>query len=76
MEVSSDRPGSGPGEGDLLHAAIFTNLTLDHLDYHKTMEAYCAAKAKLFAKAVNWRSSMAMIRFPRSLKRALCNFRH
>ncbi len=28
--------------------AIFTNLTQDHLDYHKTMEAYAAAKAKLF----------------------------
>lgn len=29
-------------------AAIFTNLTLDHLDYHHTMEAYAAAKNKLF----------------------------
>lgn len=28
--------------------AIFTNLTGDHLDYHKTMDAYAAAKAKLF----------------------------
>jgi UDP-N-acetylmuramoyl-L-alanyl-D-glutamate--2,6-diaminopimelate ligase len=28
-------------------AAIFTNLTRDHLDYHKTMEAYLAAKARL-----------------------------
>jgi UDP-N-acetylmuramoyl-L-alanyl-D-glutamate--2,6-diaminopimelate ligase len=28
---------------------IFTNLTQDHLDYHGTMEAYAAAKAKLFA---------------------------
>ena len=30
------------------HAAVFTNLTQDHLDYHKTMEDYCNAKAKLF----------------------------
>lgn len=29
-------------------AAIFTNLTQDHLDYHKTMENYLEAKAKLF----------------------------
>ena len=29
--------------------AIMTNLTQDHLDYHGTMEAYAAAKAKLFA---------------------------
>lgn len=28
--------------------AIFTNLTGDHLDYHKTMEAYAGAKARLF----------------------------
>ena len=28
--------------------AAFTNLTGDHLDYHKTMENYAAAKAKLF----------------------------
>lgn len=28
-------------------AAIFTNLTRDHLDYHRTMEAYLAAKAQL-----------------------------
>ncbi len=28
-------------------AAVFTNLTRDHLDYHKTMDAYLAAKAKL-----------------------------
>lgn len=28
--------------------AIFTNLTQDHLDYHKTMERYFAAKARLF----------------------------
>ncbi|MBQ9030850.1 MAG: UDP-N-acetylmuramoyl-L-alanyl-D-glutamate--2,6-diaminopimelate ligase [Parasporobacterium sp.] len=28
--------------------AVFTNLTEDHLDYHKTMENYAAAKAKLF----------------------------
>ena len=31
--------------------AIFTNLTQDHLDYHKTMENYKAAKGMLFARA-------------------------
>lgn len=31
------------------HVAVFTNLTRDHLDYHRTMEAYGRAKAKLFA---------------------------
>src|SRR5262249_7110577 len=28
--------------------AVFTNLTRDHLDYHRTMESYFAAKEKLF----------------------------
>lgn len=28
--------------------AVFTNLTLEHLDYHGTMEKYCAAKSRLF----------------------------
>lgn len=27
---------------------VFTNLTQDHLDFHKTMESYCDAKAILF----------------------------
>ena len=30
------------------HTGAFTNLTRDHLDYHKTMTAYGEAKAKLF----------------------------
>jgi UDP-N-acetylmuramoyl-L-alanyl-D-glutamate--2,6-diaminopimelate ligase len=34
-----------------IEAAVMTNLTQDHLDYHKTMENYAAAKAKLFSIA-------------------------
>lgn len=33
--------------------AVMTNLTQDHLDYHKTMESYAAAKARLFGLYVN-----------------------
>jgi UDP-N-acetylmuramoyl-L-alanyl-D-glutamate--2,6-diaminopimelate ligase len=38
---------------DSIHfaAAIFTNLTQDHLDFHPTMEAYFAAKRKLFTES-------------------------
>lgn len=35
-------------DGVPIEAAIMTNLTQDHLDYHKTMEQYAAAKARLF----------------------------
>ena len=50
MEVSShaltlDRVG-----GVHFDVAAFTNLTEDHLDFHKTMEAYRDAKAELFAR--------------------------
>lgn len=34
-----------------IEVAVFTNLTHDHLDYHKTMRNYRAAKGKLFKKA-------------------------
>jgi UDP-N-acetylmuramoyl-L-alanyl-D-glutamate--2,6-diaminopimelate ligase len=37
-------------DGVELTAAVFTNLTRDHLDYHKTFEAYLAAKLRLFAE--------------------------
>ncbi len=48
MEVSSHALELDKVEGIAFDTAIFTNLTQDHLDFHKTMEAYCDAKAKLF----------------------------
>ncbi|MDP3786283.1 MAG: UDP-N-acetylmuramoyl-L-alanyl-D-glutamate--2,6-diaminopimelate ligase [Candidatus Omnitrophota bacterium] len=48
MEVSSHSLDQRRVEGIGFAAAIFTNLTGDHLDYHKTMEGYFEAKAKLF----------------------------
>ena len=41
-------------EGVPIEMAIMTNLTQDHLDYHKTMENYAAAKAKLFEMNPNF----------------------
>lgn len=49
METSSHALAQHRVEGVKFKQAIFTNLTQDHLDYHKTMEDYAAAKAKLFA---------------------------
>ena len=48
MEVSSHALDQQRAYGLAFEAAIFTNLTQDHLDYHGTMENYFAAKAKLF----------------------------
>ncbi len=50
MEVSSHAITQGRVNGINFDAGIFTNLTQDHLDYHKTMEDYYAAKAMLFDK--------------------------
>jgi UDP-N-acetylmuramoyl-L-alanyl-D-glutamate--2,6-diaminopimelate ligase len=47
MEVSSHSLDQGRVDGLVFQAAIFTNLTRDHLDYHKTLEQYFRAKAKL-----------------------------
>jgi UDP-N-acetylmuramoyl-L-alanyl-D-glutamate--2,6-diaminopimelate ligase len=48
MEVSSHALEQGRVWGIPYDVAIFTNLTQDHLDFHGTMEAYFAAKRKLF----------------------------
>ena len=50
MEVSSHALDQERVAGCRFEAGIFTNLTQDHLDYHKTMEQYAAAKAKLFSR--------------------------
>ncbi len=47
MEVSSHALDQQRVLGVAFDAAVFTNLTRDHLDYHRTMEAYLAAKARL-----------------------------
>ncbi|HOQ08734.1 MAG TPA: UDP-N-acetylmuramoyl-L-alanyl-D-glutamate--2,6-diaminopimelate ligase [Syntrophomonadaceae bacterium] len=48
MEVSSHALDLNRVDAIQFGAAIFTNLTQDHLDYHKTMENYRQAKLKLF----------------------------
>lgn len=49
MEMSSHALEQERVWGIPVDVAVFTNLTQDHLDYHGTMEAYAAAKARLFA---------------------------
>lgn len=50
MEVSSHALALERVGGVHYDVAAFTNLTEDHLDFHKTMDAYCDAKARLFAR--------------------------
>ncbi len=50
MEVSSHAVALERVGGIHFDVAAFTNLTEDHLDFHKTMDAYCEAKAQLFAR--------------------------
>ncbi len=48
MEVSSHALAQGRIAGLEFDAAVFANLGSDHLDYHKTQDAYAAAKRRLF----------------------------
>ncbi len=50
MEVSSHALDQGRVDNISMTGAVFTNLTRDHLDYHGSMEAYGAAKARLFER--------------------------
>ena len=66
MEVSSHALAENRIAGIEFDTAIFTNLTQDHLDYHKTMENYRDAKAKLFeivSRAGSKQNKNAIINF-------------
>ncbi|WP_026092347.1 UDP-N-acetylmuramoyl-L-alanyl-D-glutamate--2,6-diaminopimelate ligase [Calidifontibacillus oryziterrae] len=53
MEVSSHALDMGRVRGCDYDIAVFTNLTQDHLDYHKTMDEYARAKGLLFSQLGN-----------------------
>ena len=53
MEVSSHAIALDRVAGLTYDVAAFTNLTEDHLDFHKTMENYCDTKAQLFRRCKN-----------------------
>jgi UDP-N-acetylmuramoyl-L-alanyl-D-glutamate--2,6-diaminopimelate ligase len=73
-EVSSHALDQGRAFGVNFDVAIFTNLTRDHLDYHKTLESYYAAKRLLFdgtvypapASRAAWRLPIWSSSFPGS----------
>ncbi|MEE9403668.1 MAG: UDP-N-acetylmuramoyl-L-alanyl-D-glutamate--2,6-diaminopimelate ligase [Algisphaera sp.] len=70
MEVSSHALDQGRVAGLAFKAAVFTNLTQDHLDYHKTMVAYAAAKATLFKRLEPHGTAVLNIDDPAALQMA------
>ncbi len=58
MEVSSIALAAARVEATHFKAAAFTNLTQDHLDYHGTMDAYAAAKERLFTELCTERATI------------------
>lgn len=65
MEVSSHALAQRRCDGLRFAAAIFTNLTGDHLDYHGTIEAYFAAKRRLFEMLDSRATAVVNITDPR-----------
>ena len=51
LEITSHALSQHRVFGIPIHTAVITNLSPDHLDYHKTVQKYAAAKAKLLKKA-------------------------
>lgn len=60
MEVSSHALASHRVDGTTMAVAAFTNLSRDHLDFHGTMEAYFAAKRRLFTRDFTARAIVAV----------------
>lgn len=60
MEVSSHSLDLHRVDGIAYDVAVFTNLTQDHLDYHKTMENYKIAKSMLLNGAKRASSILTM----------------
>ncbi len=61
MEVSSHGIDQQRVLGLQFSAAVFTNLTRDHLDYHKSFEAYFAVKSRLFTGGTGAAPKVAVV---------------
>lgn len=61
MEVSSHALDLGRVDRLSFDAAVFTNLTQDHLDYHKTMNEYKESKLKLFRRVAGGEGKFSIV---------------
>lgn len=73
MEVSSHAIALDRVAGVHFDAAGFTNLTEDHLDFHKTMDDYCGTKAELFRRCDRGVINIDDGYAPRFLEKAECD---
>ena len=73
MEVSSHAIALERVGGVHFDVAAFTNLTEDHLDFHKTMENYCDTKAELFARCDKAVANLDDEWFSQVTAKAACN---
>ena len=73
MEVSSHAIALDRVGGVHYDVAAFTNLTEDHLDFHKTMDAYCDTKAELFRRCTKGVINCDDTYAPRMLSAATCD---
>ncbi len=71
MEVSSHALDQHRADGVHFKVGVFTNLTLDHLDYHQDMEHYYASKRHLFARLLPRDGGRAVINIDDSYGRRL-----
>lgn len=62
MEVTSHALDQGRVQHIEFDVGLFTNLSVDHLDYHETMEDYCLAKTKLFTSLQNKKTNKPFIK--------------
>ena len=72
MEVSSHAIALDRVAGLHYEVAAFTNLTEDHLDFHKTMEHYCDTKAELFSRCEKAVINRDDVWFERITQKAAC----
>ena len=68
LEVSSHALAQGRIDDVQMDVAVFSNLSRDHLDFHKTMDDYGQAKARLFT---HWPLKLAVINSDDSFSRSL-----